>query len=73
MKHFSTHAIAILSMLSSVFLPTRNQNPSRRNGGLHDGRLVVPELNFSINSPTADAKWSYSGDLPKVDGKSAPS
>ncbi len=35
---------------------------------LHDGRLVVPELNFSIISPATDAKWSYTGDLPKVNG-----
>jgi len=35
---------------------------------LNDGRLIVPELNFSINSPTSDAKWSYTGDLPKVNG-----
>lgn len=32
---------------------------------LHEGRLVVPEFSFSINSPSADAKWSYK---PKVDG-----
>ena len=35
---------------------------------LQDGRLVVPELNFSIESPVPDAKWSYTGGLPKVDG-----
>jgi hypothetical protein len=35
---------------------------------LHDGRLVVSEFNFSIDSPSPDSKWSYKGDLPKVDG-----
>jgi hypothetical protein len=29
---------------------------------LHDGRLVVPEFNFSINSPSPDPKWSYKDD-----------
>src|SRR5579871_993380 len=36
---------------------------------LHDGQLAVPELNFSISTPTPDAKWSYVGELPKSDGK----
>lgn len=35
---------------------------------LHGGRLVVPEFNFSVSSPTPDSQWSYRDDLPKVDG-----
>src|SRR5579871_2366144 len=30
---------------------------------LHDGRLVVPEFNFSITSPSADARWFYTENL----------
>jgi hypothetical protein len=36
---------------------------------LHKGRLLLPEFNFSITSPSPNAKWSYKDDLPKVDGK----
>src|ERR1035441_4723993 len=38
------------------------------NRWLHGGQIVVPEFNFSINSPNPDSQWSYSTNLPKVDG-----
>jgi len=61
-------AIAVLAIavpFSLICQPSTKPVPTK---WLHDGRLVVPELDFSINSPTSDAKWSYTGDLPKVDG-----
>jgi len=35
---------------------------------LRDGQLVVPEFNFSINSPNLGSRWSYKDDFPRVDG-----
>lgn len=67
MKNLSTLAIAFLAIPFSLFCqPGVKPVPAT---WLHDGRLVIPELNFSINSPTPDAKCSYTGDLPKADGK----
>jgi hypothetical protein len=66
MKKLSPPALALLLISSSLFSqPGVKPVPEK---WLHDGRLVVPELNFSINTPTSDAKWSYTGDLPKVNG-----
>jgi hypothetical protein len=64
MKHLFTIAAA-------VFIPSLFSQPGVKPvpaKWLQDGRLVVRELNFSINFPSPDAKWSYTGDLPKVDG-----
>jgi hypothetical protein len=66
MKTLSAIAIIFLSISFSLFCqPGVKPIPAQ---WLHDGRLVVPELNFSIKSPAPDAKWSYTGDLPKVNG-----
>jgi hypothetical protein len=66
MKHLFCIGVAVFLIPSSLFCQP-GMKPVPANW-LHDGRLVVPDLNFSINSPTSDAKWSYTGDLPKVDG-----
>jgi len=59
-------AVVVIAVpVSLICQPSTKPVPTK---WLHDGRLVVPELNFSINSPTSDAKWSYTGDLPKVNG-----
>jgi hypothetical protein len=66
MKNLSTCAVALFSISFSLFCqPSAKPVPEK---WLHDGRLVVPELNFSINSPTSAAKWTYTGDLPNVNG-----
>ena len=66
MRHHFGTGIAVLLFPSFLFCqPGVKPVPAK---WLHDGRLVVPELNFSIKSPTSDAKWSYKDDLPKVEG-----
>ena len=67
MNTLSTLAIAVLAIPFSLFCQS-GVKPVPATW-LRDGRLVIPELNFSINSPTPDAKWSYTGDLPKADKK----
>lgn len=67
MTNLSTLAIAVLAISLPLFCQP-GVTPVPANW-LNDGQLVVPELNFSINSPTPYAKWSYTGDLPKADGK----
>lgn len=63
------HVLAIVAVIGSMPMlfsqPGVKPVPAK---WLQDGRLVVPELNFSVASPAVDAKWSYTGDLPKVDG-----
>jgi hypothetical protein len=61
-----TIAVVTLTMSSSLICQTGTKPVPTK--WLNDGRLVVAELNFSIKSPTSDAKWSYTGDLPKVNG-----
>ena len=39
-------------------------------GWLHNGRLVVPELNFSVDTPTSNARWSYQ-EVANVQGSKA--
>lgn len=69
MKNLSAIGLVFLSISLSLFCqPGVKPVPAQ---WLRDGRLVVPELNFSINSPASDAKWSYTGDLPKVNGNSS--
>jgi len=52
---------AIFSQTSSQPIPTKWQ---------HDGRLVVPEFNFSLGSPNPDASWTYQ-QLPDIEGSKA--
>jgi hypothetical protein len=61
-KLFSLLLFASVSLISH---PGTKPVPAK---WLHDGRLVVPELNFSISSPNSQAKWLYTGDSSKVDG-----
>jgi hypothetical protein len=69
MKRPTNVATAVLSLALSLLCQTATKPVPAK--WLHDGRLVVPELNFSIGSPTAEARWSYKDDLPKVDGSGA--
>jgi hypothetical protein len=62
-------AIAVLSLPLSLLCQTPTKPVPAK--WLHDGRLVVPELNFSIGSPTGEAKWFDKDDLAKVDGTGA--
>jgi hypothetical protein len=67
MKRLFSIAIAVLSV--QFCLPGQPGTMPVPAKWLRDGRLDVPELNFSIASPSPDAKWSYRDDLPKkVDG-----
>ena len=52
-----------------VFSQTGSQSPIPAEW-LHDGRLVVTALNFSLSSPTPDATWMYQ-ELPDIDGSRA--
>jgi hypothetical protein len=69
MKTLSSLAIAVLAIPVSLFCQA-GVKPVPATW-LSDGRLVIPALNFSINSPTPDAKWSYTGDLPEADKKAS--
>jgi hypothetical protein len=64
--HAINMAFAVLSIPLSLLGQTGTKPVPEK--WLHDGWLLVPEFNFSINSPSGDAKWSYKDDFPKVDG-----
>jgi hypothetical protein len=63
--HAINMAFAVLSIPLSLLGQTGTKPVPDK--WLHDGWLLVPAFNFSINSPSGDAKWSYKDDLPKVD------
>lgn len=65
MKNLFTIVAAVVFIPSLFAQPSVKPVPAE---WLQYGRLVVPELNFSINSLSPNAKWSYTGDLPKVSG-----
>jgi len=58
--------LALLAMASSSLLPQTPNGPLPEKW-LKNGHLIVPELNFSIDSPALDSHWSYQ-ELPKLQG-----
>ena len=62
-------AVTVVSIQFSLLCQTGTKPVPEK--WLRDGRLLVPDFNFSIQSPTNQAKWSYKDDLPKVNGSGA--
>jgi hypothetical protein len=65
MKVLLAVALIMLGVPCWVFCQTASEPIPAK--WLHGGHLVVPEFNFSMDSPNPDSKWSYR-ELPDIEG-----
>lgn len=61
---------ASIGLLSTASLFCQSSGDPVPAKWLHNGRLVVPEFNFSINSPRPNSHWKYR-QVPNIQGQKA--